>query len=82
MSTHNQDLLVFFGLVVLAAGWAVVHLQLTLVVARRRTLAWPWRLFAWLPPFTPVLGFVAGARGRALLWVVLAAGYLVLRTRS
>ena len=82
MSSHYQDLLVFFSLVALAATWVVVHLQLCLRVAREKKLAWPWRLLACLPPATPVVGFVAGVPFRSVLWVVLAAGYIVLRTRS
>ena len=70
------------GLVVLAASFVVLHLALGLRVVRARGLALPWRLLVWLPPFTPVAAFVAGARLGAVLWVVLAAGYLVLRTRS
>lgn len=82
MSAPNHDLGVFFGLVVLAAAWAVLHLDLGLHTARARVLSWQWRVLGWLPPFTPVAAYLAGARKRALLWVVLGFGYLVLRTRS
>ena len=82
MSTQNHDLFIFFGLVLLAAGWALVHLELGLHAARTRTLATTWRWLAWLPPLTPIAGYLAGARVRAVLWVVLGLGYLVLRTRS
>jgi hypothetical protein len=78
----NHDLAAFFGLVVLAAAWAVLHLDLAMITVRARALAWQWRWLGWLPPFTPVAAYLAGARARALLWVVLGAGYLVLRTAS
>lgn len=80
MVAQSQDIVVFAGLVITAAAWALVHLSLWLRVRRTPTLGWALRALAVLPPVTPFAGFRARVFVRSVLWCVFAATYLVLRT--
>lgn len=78
----ERDFVVFFGLVLSSALWAVVHLSLGVHALSHKSSAWPMRLLGLVPPATPVVAFRMGARVRAGLWVAFAAAYLVLRSAS
>ncbi len=78
----TRDAAIFLALVIVGAGWLLVHLLLLLRIARARQVGWPLRLLAVLPPATPIVGFVARARGLSLLWALQGLGYLVLRSLS
>lgn len=68
------------ALVLVGASWLVLHLALLIRAARAAGVSIAWRLLAWLPPVTPIAGWRAGARVRAVLWVTSLALYLVLRS--
>lgn len=77
----NHDTVSFVALTLLAALWGVLHLALSLRTARTERLPVWLRALGWLPPLTPVAGFLSGARLRSIVWCVVAATYLVIRTR-
>jgi hypothetical protein len=77
----NQDTVSFVALTLLATLWGMLHLALSLRVARCERLPGWLRALGWVPPLTPVTGFLCGARVRAIGWCVVAATYLVIRTR-
>jgi hypothetical protein len=82
MNLWNRDTALLLALIVLGALWAVLHVALSLRVLRLRNLPRALRWFGWLPPLTPVAGFVGGAPFWALLWCIVAAAYLVLRSMA
>jgi hypothetical protein len=75
----TRDAAVLLVLTLLLAGFMVAHLALLMRAARARQLPLPLRLVCWLPPFTLVAGWRAGAHVLSLLWAVLALAYWVLR---
>jgi hypothetical protein len=78
----TRDAAVLLSLVLVGAGWLLVHLGLLLRLVRSRRehpLSLPLRLLAWLPPATPIVGWLVGARGLCALWTALGLAYLVLR---
>jgi hypothetical protein len=74
----TRDLAVLSGLVVIGAGLLVVHVLLMLRVARARGLPVRLRLLGLLPPATPIVGWVAGARGLVVAWGLHCVVYGVL----
>jgi hypothetical protein len=58
---------VLLALVVIGAGLLVVHVLLMLRVARAALPA-RVRWLGLLPPATPIVGWVAGARGLVVAW--------------
>lgn len=82
MVALSQDVVVFVGLVVASAGFALLHLALWLRVMRTKTLGRALRVLAVLPPITAFAGFRARAWVLCALWCMFAAAYLVLRTLS
>jgi hypothetical protein len=77
----NHDTVSFVALTVTAAGWGLLHLALSVKTARTVRLPVWLRALGWLPPLTPIAGFLSGARVRAVVWCIVAATYLVLRTQ-
>jgi hypothetical protein len=77
----NPDTLSFVALTLLAALWGLLHLALSLRVARTERFPLWLRALGWLPPLTPVAGFSSGARLRSIVWCVVGLAYLVIRTR-
>lgn len=75
-----RDTAIFFALIVVGAGWLLLHAALLIRTARAPGLAIAWRVVAWLPPATPIVAWIAGARVRAIAWVVHAALYFALRS--
>jgi hypothetical protein len=76
----HDDLGALLLLIVAGAAWLVVHVRLLMRVARepsRGRLRW----LAILPPATPVIGWLCGARVLAALWGTFGLIYLALRTR-
>ena len=67
-------------LVVLGAGLSFVHVVLLIRTARavERLAGWQ-RALAWIPPLTPVMGWLAGSRAWSALWVAQALAYAILR---
>ena len=80
MISWTHDTIMFTALTVSAAIWLLLHLALSLRAARSPLLPRWLRVLGWLPPLTPLAGFLAGARARAIVWCIVAATYLVLRT--
>lgn len=77
----NHDTMSFVALTATAALWGVLHLALSLKAARTARLPGWLRALGWLPPLTPIAGFLSGARLRAIVWCIVATTYLVIRTR-
>jgi hypothetical protein len=77
-----SDLTAFAALTVLGAAWLVLQLSLAWFVVRRASVKPLLRSLGWLPPLTPYVAFIGGARVRSLCWCIVAALYLVLRTRA
>ncbi|MDD9938883.1 MAG: hypothetical protein OXT09_35165 [Myxococcales bacterium] len=76
----SRDAAVLLGLVIVGAAWLVSHLHLAVRVVRAAKLR-PWlRVLSFVPPLTPVLGFMSGLRLLGGLWLLLALVYIVLRS--
>ncbi|MCA9581028.1 MAG: hypothetical protein KC416_04495 [Myxococcales bacterium] len=73
MSSH-ATLLVAWTL--LGAAWIVVQGALCVRIWSHRGPGWGW---GFVPPWTPVAGYRAGARRWAILWFVCGALYIGLR---
>ncbi len=67
-------------LMVLGARLVFAHVVLLIRTAQatHRLATWQ-RALAWLPPLTPVVAWLAGARAWSALWVALALAYAILR---
>jgi hypothetical protein len=76
----THDTIMFSALTVTAAIWVLLQLALSLRAARSSRLPRWLRVLGFLPPLTPLAGFLAGARARAVGWCIVGATYLVLRT--
>jgi hypothetical protein len=76
----TRELTLLLSLIAVGAGWLVVHVLLLARAARSDRLDKRIRLLAWLPPATPVVGWMAGARVLATLWALQAAVYVWLRS--
>jgi len=67
-------------LTVLGAGLVFVHVVLLIRTAQAQASLAGWqRTLAWLPPLTPVMGWLAGCRVWSALWVAQALAYAILR---
>jgi len=71
----TRELTLLISLIVVGAGWVLVHLMLLARTARAPRLSKRLRLLAWLPLATPLVGWVAGARVLGVLWLVQALLY-------
>jgi hypothetical protein len=71
----TRELTLLTSLIVVGAGWVLVHLMLLARTTRAARLSNRLRLLAWLPPATPLVGWVAGARALGVLWLVQALLY-------
>jgi hypothetical protein len=80
MNFWNPHTAMLLGLVLLGAALLVLHLALVLRTLRATGLPRALRWLSWLPPVTPVAGFWCGAKLLSLLWCIVAAAYIVLRT--
>ena len=76
----EREATIWAALVLVGAGWLVLHAALLIRTARAPGVSRPWRLLAWLPPMTPIVAWRAGARVRAVAWVVSMTLYFVLRS--
>jgi hypothetical protein len=56
------------ALVVIGASLLVVHVLLIVRVVRARRLPVRVRVLGLLPPATPIVGWIAGARGLVVAW--------------
>ena len=75
----TRELTLLLALIAVGAGWLLVHLMLLARAARAIPLGRGLRLLAWLPPATPVVAWLAGARALPVLWALHAAIYVWLR---
>jgi hypothetical protein len=67
-------------LIALGAGLLFVHVVLLIRTARAVPPLAGWqRALGWLPPLTPVMAWLAGARAWSALWALLALAYAILR---
>lgn len=65
--------------VVVGAAFVVVHVWALWRALRAGALAVRWRLLALLPPATPVVAWLNGARVAPVLWGCLLVAYVALR---
>jgi hypothetical protein len=82
MNLWNRDTQVLLGLCVLGASFLILHVALWLRVLHAPQLHPALRWLSILPPLTPVFGYRSGARVRSVLWCIVVAAYLVLRSRA
>ena len=75
----TRELTLLVSLIVVSAGWALVHLRLLVRALRAPRLARGLKLLAWFPPATPIVGWLGGARVMSALWAALALVYAWLR---
>ena len=61
---------------------AVLHIAVWLRSLRAPKVPRALRWLSWLPPITPIAGFMAGAWFLAVLWCIVAATYVVLRSQA
>ena len=80
MAVMTRELALFLALIAVAASWLFLHVLLLASVLRMHALSSRLRLLAWLPPATPIVAWLAGARGRSLLWAGHALVYAWLRS--
>lgn len=80
MSIWNRDLSVLASLIALAALLVVLYVWVWLRTLRAPDAPKWLRLISWLPPVAPIVGFRWGARVASVLWFVVLAAYLVLRS--
>jgi hypothetical protein len=76
----TRDTALLLLLIAVGTGWLLAHFALLLRTARARGLSRRLRLLAWLPPATPIVGWLSGARVLSVLWATLAIVYCVLRS--
>ena len=69
-------------LIAVGAGWLLVHFALLIRTLRAPGVSRRLCLLAFLPPATPVAGWLAGARGLSALWIGLGVLYVVLRSTA
>ena len=77
-----RETVIFFALIVVGAGWPLVHAALLIRTARAPGLVFGLRLIAWLPPATPIVAWIAGARVLPMLWITNAVIYVALRSMA
>ena len=82
MMTMTRELTLLLALIVVGAGWLLVHAMLLVRSVRAAQLSRALRWLAWLPPATPVIGWLAGARVLGALWAVHAVAYIWLRGQA
>lgn len=76
----SDDLVTLLVLIAVGAGWLVAHVRLLMRVARSpRAGALRW--LAILPPATPIVGWLCGARLLSGIWAAWGLLYVALRTR-
>jgi hypothetical protein len=75
----TRELTLLLSLIAVGAGWVLIHLMLLTRTVRAAKLTRSLRALAWLPPATPIVGWLAGARALSAVWVVHAVLYVWLR---
>jgi hypothetical protein len=80
MNLWTWDTVSLLALIVLGALLLVLHVALALHALRAPGLPRALRYVSWLPLLAPLAGFMSGAPLMALLWCIVAAAYVVLRT--
>ncbi len=73
----NADLPRFLALVTAGAVLPVVHVAVAARLSRMASLSWPWRITAWIPPWTLVVALRARSPFSALIWSVAVGFYAV-----
>jgi hypothetical protein len=76
----TRELTLLLALIAVGASWLLVHLMLLVRTARAGRLPRGMRLLAWLPPATPIAGWLGGARVLSALWALHGLLYLWLRS--
>ena len=76
----TREFTLLLSLIVVGAGWLLVHAMLLVRALRAARLARRIRLLAWLPPATPIVGWIGGARALSALWAAHGLVYAWLRS--
>ena len=69
-------------LIAAGTGWLLVHFALLIRTVRAPGISLALRVLAFLPPATPIAGWLAGARGLSAAWVAFGVLYVVLRSTA
>lgn len=77
----RSDLIVTLALAVVAALWFTIHVALSVGLLRRQP-RWRGLVGFLIAPLAPIFGFAARLRIRAVVWIVLAIAYAVLRFKA
>jgi hypothetical protein len=80
MNPWTRDTFSLLALIVLGALLVLLHVALAMHTVRAPGLPRALRYVSWLPLLAPLAGFMSGAPLLALLWCIVAAAYVVLRT--
>jgi hypothetical protein len=76
----TRELTLLLALIFVGGTWLLVHVMLLVRTARTARLASPMKLLAWVPPATPIVGWLGGARVLSALWALHGLLYLWLRS--
>jgi uncharacterized membrane protein YhaH (DUF805 family) len=74
----SRDIVLLLAQTVLGA--AVLTLGLATIVRglRARSLTWPWRLLALVPPAAPIVAWRDGARALPIVWAAAIFAYMLI----
>lgn len=78
----TRELMLLLALIAVGAGWLLVHLMLLVRTLRAARLSRGVKLLAWLPPATPIVGWIGGARALSVLWGLHGLLYVWLRSQA
>jgi hypothetical protein len=76
----NRDVAFLLALTLLGASFGVVHVSLWLRTLRAPGAPALLRWLAIVPPLTAIVGFRCGKRWHSVLWCIVVAAYVVLRS--
>jgi hypothetical protein len=76
----TRELTLLLALIAVGGTWLLLHLMLLVRTARTTRLTRSMKLLAWVPPATPIVGWLGGARVLSALWAVHGLLYLWLRS--
>ena len=82
MKLWTRDTALLLALILNGMTLLIVHVAVWLRTLHAPGVPRLLRWVSWLPPFTPVAGFMSGHRFLAFLWCVVVTLYIVLRSQA